>query len=347
MRILITGHMGYIGPVMVREFKRAGHFGAGLDSGFFRECLTSEDEIRPDREVIKDIRHVQTDDITGFDCIVHLAALSNDPLGEFAPELTLQINYEASVRTAQLAKAAGVGRFIFASSCSLYGAADTWQVLAEDAPLNPVSAYAVSKVRAEAALRELADESFTPVYMRNATAYGVSPRLRCDLVLNNLMGWAKTAARIRVMSDGTPWRPLVHIEDISRAALCAAEAPRAAVHNEAFNVGSDDGNYCVREIAEAVAQKVPGSTLEIRGETTGDLRSYRVNFQKVQKRLGFRTRWTLESGAEELAEWFDRRTETVEGFQSRRYVRLKELKHLIGEKRLSETLFWNEPLSFN
>ena len=342
MRVLITGHMGYIGPVMVRIFKRAGHFVGGLDTGYFREHVTlSEDDIPPDVEIIKDIRDIEVVDVDGFDCIVHLAALSSDPMGELAPELTMQINYEASVRAARVAKAARVGRFVFASSCSLYGAAGTSEPLIEEAPFNPVSTYAVSKVKAELALRELADDHFTPVYLRNATAYGVSPRLRLDLVLNNLMAWAMTSGRIHVTSDGTPWRPLAHIEDISRAALCAAEAPQDAVHNEAFNVGRQDGNYRIREVAEAVAREVPEASLEITGETAGDIRSYRVSFEKIMERLpGYAPEWTIERGCREFRRWFELRSETVNSFQSRQYIRLKQLKHLISENRVTDTLFW-------
>lgn len=344
MRVLITGHMGYIGPVMVRAFKQAGHFVAGFDTGFFGECLTSSDEIKPDQEIIKDVRHIDARDLLGFDCVVHLAALSNDPMGELAPQLTLEINHEGSVRTALAAKEAGVRRFIFASSCSLYGAADTTVPLSESAPFNPVSTYAVSKVKTELALRELADESFTPVYLRNATAYGVSPRLRFDLVLNNLMAWARTSGRINVTSDGSPWRPLVHIEDISQAALCAAQAPQDAVHNEAFNIGRDDANHRVRDIAEAVARQVPGAEINITGETAGDLRSYRVSFEKAANRLpGFRPAWTLERGCQELSDWFSRRDETVDSFQSRHHIRLKQLKYLLSEGRLTDNLFWAEP----
>jgi nucleoside-diphosphate-sugar epimerase len=341
MRVLVTGHMGYIGPVMVHTFKRAGHFVGGLDTGFFRECLTSHEGCRPDIEVIKDIRDIGVGDVDRFDCIVHLAALSNDPMGELAPELTMQINYEASVRAARVAKAARVDRFIFSSSCSLYGAASTSEPLTEEAAFNPVSAYALSKIKTELALRELADDHFTPVYLRNATAYGVSPRLRLDLVLNNLVAWAKTSGCIRVTSDGTPWRPLVHIEDISRAALCAAEAPQAAVHNEAFNVGRQDGNYRIREIAEAVAREMPEASLEITGETVGDLRSYKVSFEKISKHLpAYAPEWTVERGCRELRDWFESRSETVASFQSRRYIRLKQLKYLISEDRVTEALFW-------
>jgi nucleoside-diphosphate-sugar epimerase len=269
--------------------------------------------------------------------------LSNDPMGELAPELTMQINYEASVRTACAAKAAGVGRFVFASSCSLYGASGTSEPLTETAPLNPLSAYAISKVKTELALGELADDNFTPVYLRNATAYGVSPRLRLDLVLNNLMAWAMTAGRIRVTSDGTPWRPLVHVEDISRAALCAAEAPENAVHNEAFNVGRQDSNYRIREIAGAVARELPEASLEITGETAGDLRSYSVNFDKIKQCLpAYEPQWTIERGCREFRRWFELRNETVTSFQSRRFIRLKQLKHLIAENRVTDSLFWTE-----
>lgn len=341
MRVLITGHQGYIGPIAVRMFKRAGHFVAGLDTGYFRDCLLSVIDTEPDQEIEKDVRDITVEDVRGFDCVVHLAALSNDPMGELAPELTHQINYEGTVRTARIAKSAGVHRFIFASSCSLYGAANSDEPLTEDAPFHPVSAYAISKVKSELALRELADGTFTPVYMRNATAYGVSPRMRFDLVLNNLMAWAKTARSIRVTSDGTPWRPLVHIEDIAAAALCAAEAPKQTVHNQAFNIGRNDSNFRIREIAEAVARQVPQAKLEITSETAGDLRSYRVNFDRAATRLpGFSAAWTIERGCTQLSDWFDARNESVDSFQSRQCIRLKQLKHLVAEKQLTDTLFW-------
>jgi nucleoside-diphosphate-sugar epimerase len=341
MRVLITGHLGYIGPTMVRIFKEAGHFVAGLDTCYFRECFDSESAVTPDIELTKDIRQVELQDLQGYDCIVHLAALSNDPMGELAPELTLQINYEASARTASLAKEAGVGRFIFASSCSLYGAADTTAPLTEEATLNPVSAYAVSKAKTEAALSNLADDNFTPVYLRNATAYGVSPGMRFDLVLNNLMGWARTSGRVRVMSDGTPWRPLVHIEDISLAALCAAQAPRELVHNQAFNVGRNDNNYRIKDIAEAVARSASSASLAITGDTAGDTRSYRVSFDKSLRTLpGFAPSWNIERGCEELNRWFSMRKETVDSFQSKQFVRLKQLKYLLAEKRIDNDLFW-------
>lgn len=342
MHVLITGHLGFIGPVMVRLFKGAGHRVVGLDSGYFRDCISPDaDGHEPDTEIVRDIRAVSPEDLKGVDAVVHLAGLSNDPLGQLDAELTAEINHRASVRLAKLAKAAGVERFVFASSCSLYGAADNSLPLTEDAAFNPMSAYALSKVRSEQDILPLADQDFSPVFLRNATAYGVSPRMRFDLVLNNLMGWARTTGRIMVLSDGSPWRPLVHIEDISRAALCAVEAPRAAVHGEAFNIGHNDANYQVRDIASAVARAVPGSELEITGETAGDNRSYRVNFTKALTRLpGFEPRWTLEIGCDELNSWFDAQEIDENGFQSRFYVRLKQLNHLLQTGRLDDGFSW-------
>ena len=341
MRVLVTGHLGYIGPIVVRRFKQAGHFVAGIDTGYFRDALASDADVAPDVEIRKDVRQIDGNDISGFDCIVLLAALSNDPMGELSADLTMQINHQASVNIARLAKAAGVQRFIFASSCSLYGAASTDRPLTEEAPFNPVSAYALSKALTEGALRDLADENFSPVCMRNATAFGVSPRMRFDLVLNNLMAWATLAQRVRVTSDGTPWRPLVHIEDIAHAMLCAAEAPRSAVHNESFNIGRTDCNYRIRDIAVTVAREVPGATLEITGESSGDPRSYRVDFSKAARQLpGFSPTWTLERGCRQIADWFASRHESVESFQSRQFVRLKQLKHLLEQRQLTSALFW-------
>lgn len=341
MRVLITGHQGYIGPIMVRLFKEAGHVVTGLDTGYFRDCLTSPVVISPDTEIIKDIRNIGVEDVRGFDCIVHLAGLSNDPMGELDPSLTEAINFEAGIRTASFAKAAGVGRFIFASSCSLYGAGGGEDALTEEAALNPVSAYALSKARTEETLRGMADDTFSPVYLRNATAYGVSPRMRLDLVLNNLMAWAKASRIIRITSDGTPWRPIVHIEDISRAALAAATAPRTAVHNMAFNIGHNSGNYRIRDIAEVVRRQVPTAKIEITGETAGDPRSYKVNFDRATRQLpGFYPEWTIERGCEELNDWFEPRRESIDSYQTWRYVRLKQLKKLVAECSLSDTLYW-------
>jgi nucleoside-diphosphate-sugar epimerase len=341
MKVLLTGHLGYIGPMMVRAFRARGHFVVGFDTGFFRECIDDDTRaISPDHEIVKDVRRVDADDLAGLDAIVHLAALSNDPLGELDPALTADINTKATAHLARLAKAAGVKRFIFASSCSAYGTAVADTPLDENAEVRPVSAYAVSKIETEAALSALADQSFSPTYLRNATAYGVSPRMRFDLVLNNLMGWARTAGIVRVLSDGTPWRPLVHIEDIAEAALCAAESPLEAVHDQAFNIGRNDANYRVRDIAEAVARAVPGARFEIVGGSGGDQRSYRVDFSKALRSLpGFAPRWTLEAGCEELNRWFDRHPATLD-FQSRFYVRLKQLLHLKERGAVDADLMW-------
>jgi len=340
MRVLITGHAGYVGPVMVRLFKEAGHFVCGFDTGYFRECVRKSRAPAPDREIVKDVRDVSPSDLKGIEVVVHLAALSNDPMGALNPALTLEINHAASIRLARAAKQAGTSRFIFASSCSIYGAAgDSPRPLDETAPFNPVSAYAVSKVKTEADLLQLADGSFSPVFLRNGTAYGISPRLRFDLVLNNLAGWARTTGTIKVMSDGAPWRPIVHIEDMSRAALAAAEAPRESVHGQAFNIGQADANYRVREIAECVARHVPGARLEITGQTGGDTRSYRVDFSKAKCCLpGFDPQWTLEQGCEELDRWLVEEKLSEQEFQSRSFIRLKQLQYLMSAGLVDETL---------
>lgn len=331
MHVLITGHLGYIGAVATKLFKEAGHQVTGLDTGYFRECLvTGPTYVPPDHEIVRDLRDVAADDFRAIDAIVHLAGLSNDPLGALDPELTFAINLNASIRLAELAKRAGVGRFVFASSCSIYGAADNSAALDETAPFNPVSAYARSKVDFERALSRMAGDSFSPVYLRNATAFGVSARTRLDLVLNNLMAVAHVTGQVRVLSDGTPWRPLVHIEDISRAALCAVTAPRQAVHDQAFNIGRNDANYQVRDIAEMVKRFVPQAELVITGETGGDLRSYRVDFTKAATGLpGFSAEWTLERGAEQLDRWIRAGGLTGHAHDGRRFIRLKQLKHLI------------------
>lgn len=340
MRVMITGHGGYIGPVAVRLFESAGHDVIGLDVGYFTDCV-SGDVPAPHRERQVDLREISPSDLEGIDAVVHLAALSNDPLGKINPRLTHEINFQGGLRLARIAKAAGVRRFAFASSCSIYGAAGGQDRLDETAPFAPVSAYALSKVQMEAALQALADEDFSPVYLRNATAFGVSPRMRFDLVLNNLVAWAKTTRVVRVLSDGTPWRPLVHIEDIALAALCAVEAPREAVHDQAFNIGRADCNYQVREIADAVAEQVPEARVEITGETGGDPRSYRVDFSKALTGLpGFTPKWDLRAGVREIVRWIDGEDapRTAEEAESRRFVRLKQLRHLIDTHAVDDSL---------
>jgi nucleoside-diphosphate-sugar epimerase len=301
----------------------------GLDVGYFEGCVARpQADHRPDRQVLRDMRDVAAADVQDIDAVVHLAGLSNDPMGALDAELTYDINLNATLKLARLCKAAGVGRFVFASSCSIYGAAGGAGELDETAPLEPVSAYAVSKARSEEGLSALADRDFSPVYMRNATAYGLGPRPRFDLVVNNLAGWAFSQGVVKVMSDGTPWRPLTHIEDISLAAILAAEAPREAVHDQAFNIGRMDCNYQVRDIAEAVRAAFPQARLEITGETGGDPRSYRVDFRKARDSLpGFKPSWTLERGVAEVADWLKSGGLEGHAFDGRAFIRLKQLQH--------------------
>lgn len=341
MHVLITGHTGYIGPVAIRMFKNAGHKVTGLDVGYFSECLVEQPElIAPDFEINRDIREVSGADLKGIDAIVHLAALSNDPLGKLNPAITHAINFGASMNFARIAKNVGVSRFVFASSCSIYGAAGHEGKLTEESPFSPVSAYALSKVQMEAALSALADQTFSPVYLRNATAFGVSPRIRLDLVLNNLVAWAVTTGKIKVLSDGTPWRPLVHIEDICLAALCAVEAERDVIHNEPFNIGRSDCNYQVKDIAEMVSHVVPDAKIETTGEAGGDPRSYQVDFSKSFSKLpGFTPKWDLERGCYELVNWFNLGIVQSEvEIESRRFNRLKQLQYLMENSRIDSNL---------
>jgi nucleoside-diphosphate-sugar epimerase len=317
-----------------------GHHVTGLDIGYFKDCVARpQADGAADAQIVRDIRDVTEADVKGIDAVIHLAGLSNDPMGELNPGLTYDINLEGTLKLARLAKAQGVSRFVFASSCSIYGAAGSAGQLDETAPLEPVSAYAVSKARAEEGLGALADADFSPVFMRNATAYGLGPRPRFDLVVNNLAGWAYAAGVVKVMSDGTPWRPLTHIEDISLAAICAAEAPRDAVHAQAFNIGRSDANYQVKDIAEAVRRAFPAARLDITGETGGDPRSYQVDFSKALTGLpGFAPRWTLERGVDEVAAWLKADGLGGEAFDSRMFIRLKQLKHEVDRGALDMEL---------
>jgi nucleoside-diphosphate-sugar epimerase len=343
MRVLVTGHNGYIGAVMTPFLRAAGHDVAGLDTYFYESCTLPIEEHNHVPSLRKDIRDVTPADLEGFDAVAHLAALCNDPLGDMNPELTHEINYHASVRLAEAAKEAGVERFIYASSCSLYGAASASEILTEDAPFNPLTPYALSKIQTEQAVSELADERFSPVFMRNATAYGLSPRLRADIVLNNLVCWAHTTGRVRIMSDGSPWRPIVHIEDISRAFAAVLTAPRDAIHNQAFNVGVNDENYQVREIAEVVRETVPGCRIEYAGQSGPDPRNYRVDFSKIARTLpDFQPQWDARRGAHELREAFEHVGLTEEDFQGRKFTRLKQLNHLLDKGLLDESLRWKD-----
>jgi nucleoside-diphosphate-sugar epimerase len=338
MHVLVTGHDGYIGTVLVPVLLEAGHRVTGLDTFLYEGC-----DLFPPRATVDavrlDVRDVGPRDLEGLDAIVHLAALSNDPLGALAPALTREVNFEATVALARSAREAGVGRFVFASSCSMYGTAEAERPVAEDAPLRPLTAYAESKVRAEEALAALADDDFAPVLMRNATAYGASPRMRVDLVLNNLVGWALTTGRIRILSDGTPWRPLVHVEDIARAALAALEAPRDLVAGEAFNVGADEENYQVRELAEVVRAAVPGCEIEYAGSGEPDPRSYRVDFAKLRRTFpALELSWTAARGAVEMRDALRAGGLTRESFEGPRYTRLKQLEALLADGRLDDRL---------
>ncbi|MGH3030888.1 MAG: NAD-dependent epimerase/dehydratase family protein [Gaiellaceae bacterium] len=337
MKVLVTGHDGYIGTVLAPLLLHAGHEVTGMDAFLYEGC-----ELFPQRAEIHslrlDVRDVTVGDLEGFDAVVHLAALSNDPLGALEPELTHEINFRATVALARAAREAGVGRFVFASSCSMYGTADADTPVAEDAPLRPLTAYAESKVRAEEALASLAAEDFAPVLMRNATAYGASPRMRVDIVLNNLVGWALTTARVRILSDGTPWRPLIHVEDIARATLAVLEAPPGLVKGEAFNVGAEGENQ-VRDLAEIVRAAVPASEIEYAGRGEPDPRSYRVGFGKLARafpRLALT--WTASRGAEEIRDALSTGGLTCELMEGPRYTRLKQLERLLAEGRLDTRL---------
>lgn len=341
MKVMVTGHLGYIGAILTSYFVDAGHDIVGLDTDLYDGCTFLQSV--PDIPFIKkDIRDVQVADLENIDAIIHLAALSNDPLGNLSPELTFDINYRATVHLAELAKKAGVSRFLFSSSCSNYGAGGD-DFLDESAPFNPVTPYGESKVLAERELSNLASNEFSPVFLRNATAYGLSPRMRFDLVVNNLVAWAVSTGKIYLKSDGTPWRPLIHIEDIARAFLSILEAPKENIHNEAFNIGSSEENYRIRDVAKIVAEVVPNCDLSFAPEAGPDLRNYRVNCDKIHNIIPtFQPKWTVKKGVFELYNAFKNVNLSPEIFEGPKFKRILHIQNLLDSGKLNSQLFWND-----
>lgn len=341
MKVLVTGHKGYIGTVMGPMLMRAGHEVVGLDSDLYETCTFGTD-LHCHPEIRKDIRDVAASDLRGFDAIVHLAALSNDPLCNLNPDITYDINHKGTVHLAQLAKEVGIPRFLFSSSCSTYGAAGD-DLLNEEAEFNPVTSYGMSKVRAEQDVAQLADDTFSPTFLRNATAYGVSPRLRCDLVLNNLTGWAFTTGKVFLKSDGTPWRPIVHIEDIVRAFIAVLHAPRELVHNQAFNVGRAEENYRMSEVAEMVQQTIPRCRIAFAKDAGPDKRCYRVDFSKLFNTLpAYQPQWSARKGVEQLYRAYQRHGLTLNDLEGPKYKRIDRIQKLLCAGHLDETLRWNK-----
>ncbi len=335
MKVLVTGHNGYIGSVMVPYLRDFDLDMVGLDTNYFNRAVNCTIP-----EITKDIRDILPEDLEGIDAVIHLAALSNDPMGALREKWTYNINYHASIRLAKAAKEAGVHTFLYSSSCSMYGTSGG-KVLDESATLDPLTDYAKTKVLTEEGLSDLADDGFSPVFLRNGTAYGVSPQHRLDLVLNNLVAWAHTTGSIRIMSDGTPWRPIVHIEDISRAFLACLVAPRNRVHNQAFNVGANPENYQVRDLAEIVQALMPKCKIEYEEGGSGDPRSYQVSFNKIHKTLlTFRPKWTASKGVEELLTAYKGINLTEKDLVGKKYIRLNQLRHLRWTNQLDEDLRW-------
>ena len=337
MHVMVTGNLGYIGCVLAPMLVERGHKVIGLDADLYKNC-TFGDGLVEVETVRKDIRDVTVDDLQGVEAICHLAALSNDPLGNLNSELTFAINYKASVRLAELGKQVGVKRFIFSSSCSNYGASgDNW--LTEESAVKPVTPYGESKVLTEKAVCELADDTFSPVFLRNATAYGMSPRLRFDIVLNNLVAWAYTTGKIMMKSDGSPWRPMVHLEDICRAFIAVLEAPRELVHNRAFNVGITRDNVQIRDIANTVGEVVPNCKVTFAEGASSDKRCYRVNCDRLGRTIKeFKPQWDIRGGAKQLYKAYQKHGFTLEEFEGPRYQRISQIKKLIGEGALDKTL---------
>lgn len=344
MKILVTGTEGYLGTLLAPLLIERGHEVTGVDTGYYRSGYLYNAKGNQPKTLIKDIRHLTLEDLKGHDAVVHMAELSNDPTGELAPHITYEVNHKGSVRLAQLAKEAGVRRFVYMSSCSVYGVADGDTPVTEETPSNPQTAYAICKTLCERDIMPLADSKFSPVFFRNSTAFGASPRQRFDIVVNNLCGLAWTTKEIKMISDGSPWRPLVHGLDIGKAICCALAAPIDAIHGQILNIGSNDQNYRVREVAEIVAENFPGCTTTF-GVQGADNRSYRVSFDKLSKHLpDFKCDWDVPKGARQFYELFQQIDFTKEDFLSRGFTRLKQLEYLIRTEQIDQDFFWKTSL---
>lgn len=341
MRVCVTGSDGYLGSLLAPDLMRRGHDVVGLDTGFYKERLLYRSADAAPRTIVKDLRDVDASDLAGFDAIVHMAELSNDPAGQLAPQITYDINHKGSVRLAELGRKAGVQRFVYMSSCSVYGVAGG-DYVTEESPLNPQTAYGICKTLVERDVQAMASAQFAPIFLRNATAYGASPRMRFDIVLNNLAGLAWTTKEIRMTSDGTPWRPIVHGLDICQAIAAVLEAPREAIANEVFNVGDTKNNYRVKEIAEIVGEVFPNCDVSF-GPPSPDNRSYRVSFEKIRKHLpNFACRWDARLGAKQLLDLFRRVDMTAEVFEYRAFTRLKQLEYLIRTQQIDGDFYWTK-----
>lgn len=338
-RVLMTGHKGYIGSVMLPEFLKSGYEVVGLDCGYFESCTLVPDQVTVP-EICKDLRDLEASDLLGFDAVIHLAALSNDPIGNLSAGWTEDINLKGSIRLAELARASGVRRFLFSSSCIMYGMSEA-AVATEESPLDPKTVYAASKVEAEKAISALATEHFSPTFLRNGTVYGVSPRMRFDTVFNDFIGSAVTTGKVVVYSNGQPWRPVVHVQDVARAFLAVLRAPIEKVHNQAFNTGCNALNHRVIELAEIAAGAVPGCELEVKAQAGADQRTYKADFAKFERTFpDFNFNWTPREGARELSDAFQRIGLRHEDFVNKRFTRLKWLRHLLDSEQLDQDLRW-------